>query len=303
MPDIHELTLLHGLQMNAQGGLAFQRLDTLAAEVAMETAALAQLPLTAFTTPHRPVRLNVQLDAARRRTRQFVACVLKNPQLDSQSCFSLRLLALATRMKDDRAGAQQLLHANLDFVEHLLTRHVVAVGPDRVPVYFELYFTGDFAGVRAIENSICGCSPNAMHRVPSPPEVATLAALKLMCSMCDCRSTAAERTMRAHQPVAGVIVPCDCCQYGHNPAYQNAEQVAFTDKLETMHAARNTTNGKKDLATFMSAHKRKHRGTHPGPAGLPFSSASLHSWIVDLLHVDLNHGKLVWKWALTRRLP
>ena len=26
-------------------------------------------------------------------------------------------------------------------------------------------------------------------------------------------------------------------------------------------------------------------------------------WMVDLLHVDLNEGKLTWKWALVRNLP
>eukprot|EP00965_Chrysotila_dentata_P058739 1948837-Pleurochrysis_carterae.AAC.5 len=69
------------------------------------------------------------------------------PLLDSQSCFQLRLLALGTRMKDDRAGAEQLLAGT--------------------PVHFELFFAGDFAGVRAIENFICGCRPEAMHAVPA----------------------------------------------------------------------------------------------------------------------------------------
>eukprot|EP00965_Chrysotila_dentata_P039467 1312154-Pleurochrysis_carterae.AAC.1 len=70
-------------------------------------------------------------------------------------------------MKDDRAGAEQLLSANIPFIKHLLQQHTFCVGLDRVPVYFELFFTGDFAGVRAIENAICGCAPEAIHIVPT----------------------------------------------------------------------------------------------------------------------------------------
>eukprot|EP00965_Chrysotila_dentata_P186407 6154978-Pleurochrysis_carterae.AAC.1 len=43
---------------------------------------------------------------------------------------------------------------------------------------------------------------------------------------------------------------------------------------------------------FMGKHKKLHRGTMPGLSGTPFTSAVLERWIVDLLHVDLNHGKL-----------
>ena len=32
-------------------------------------------------------------------------------------------------------------------------------------------------------------------------------------------------------------------------------------------------------------------------------STRLVDWIVDTLHVDLNLGKLTWKWALVRKLP
>jgi hypothetical protein len=32
-------------------------------------------------------------------------------------------------------------------------------------------------------------------------------------------------------------------------------------------------------------------------------STRLVDWIVDLLHCDLNLGKLTWKWALIRKLP
>eukprot|EP00965_Chrysotila_dentata_P221407 6192365-Pleurochrysis_carterae.AAC.6 len=120
--------------MSDSGGLAFQTLETLAVEAVVETAALRSLPLSALGTAARPVHLVIQLDAARRRSRQFVAVVL-------------RLLALGMRMKDDRAGAGQLLAGT--------------------PVHFELFFAGDFADVRAIENCICGCRPEAMHAVPA----------------------------------------------------------------------------------------------------------------------------------------
>eukprot|EP00965_Chrysotila_dentata_P087425 2886442-Pleurochrysis_carterae.AAC.1 len=80
--------------MTAAGDLAFQTLETLTAEVALVTAALYELPLSAFASAERPFRLVIQLDAARRRTRGFVAVVVKNPQLDSWSCHALHLLAL-----------------------------------------------------------------------------------------------------------------------------------------------------------------------------------------------------------------
>eukprot|EP00965_Chrysotila_dentata_P083859 2767800-Pleurochrysis_carterae.AAC.1 len=73
--------------------------------------------------------------------------------------------------------------------------------------------------------------------------------------------------------------------------------------MQSLQDSCTTATGKKDLGTFISSHKRKHHGTNPGPDGVPLLSAGHSRWIVDLLHVDLNHGKLVWKWALTRRLP
>eukprot|EP00965_Chrysotila_dentata_P177400 5859118-Pleurochrysis_carterae.AAC.1 len=73
--------------------------------------------------------------------------------------------------------------------------------------------------------------------------------------------------------------------------------------MQALRAGCDTAAGKKDLSAFISSHKRKHRGTNPGATGVPLCSVGLDRWIVDLLHTDLNHGKLVWKWALTRRLP
>eukprot|EP00965_Chrysotila_dentata_P225655 6194903-Pleurochrysis_carterae.AAC.1 len=66
------------------------------------------------------VRAVLQIDAARRRTRLFVPSVIKNPDFHSQSCFSLRLLALGVRFKDDRAGFRQLLAPNLDKLRDIL---------------------------------------------------------------------------------------------------------------------------------------------------------------------------------------
>eukprot|EP00965_Chrysotila_dentata_P021902 725137-Pleurochrysis_carterae.AAC.1 len=80
--------------MHANGQVAVQKLETIAHDVAHETARVRGKPLSTFSSARAPVRLVILFDAARRRTRQFVACVAKNPQLNSQSCFALRLLAL-----------------------------------------------------------------------------------------------------------------------------------------------------------------------------------------------------------------
>eukprot|EP00965_Chrysotila_dentata_P049115 1628904-Pleurochrysis_carterae.AAC.1 len=155
----------------------------------------------------RRFRVVVQLDAARRRTRQFFACVAKNPQFHSQSCFALRLLALGVRFKDDRHGAQQLLAKNLPYIETLLTTgtaRVPSISGDAssplVTVEVELFFCGDFAGVRAIEGAVCGCAPEAMYAVPPLSQLSTVSALRSSVLQCDCQSTFAQRTARAHQP-------------------------------------------------------------------------------------------------------
>eukprot|EP00965_Chrysotila_dentata_P178679 5900971-Pleurochrysis_carterae.AAC.1 len=83
---------------------------------------------------------------------------------------------------------------------------------------------------------------------------------------------------------------------------RDAEYQQFSDQLGSLNDAADTADGKKALSTFISKHKRRHRGTRPGPSGASFTSAGLARWIIDPPHVDLNHGKLVWKWALTRRV-
>ena len=60
--------------------------------------------------------------------------------------------------------------------------------------------------------------------------------------------------------------------------------------------------GKNTLSAYITKFKKIHRIV-PGPDGVPFASTTLFHWIVDLLHVDLNEGKLTWKWALVRKLP
>eukprot|EP00965_Chrysotila_dentata_P249465 6208912-Pleurochrysis_carterae.AAC.1 len=118
-------------------------------------------------------------------------------------------------------------------------------------------------------------------------------------SNCDCKSTAAERAARSHAPFNGKVLRCDCCEFGRSPDPQG-ECTALVDWLDELKSDRNE-KGKLQLAAFISSHKKKHLGALPDPAGLPFTSAPLSRWVVDFLHVDLNKGKLAWKWALMRR--
>eukprot|EP00965_Chrysotila_dentata_P089796 2964193-Pleurochrysis_carterae.AAC.1 len=76
---------------------------------------------------------------------------------------------------------------------------------------------------------------------------------------------------------------------------EHEEHSAFVAKMEGLQAGCTTAVGKRDLAAFLFRHKRKHHGTSPGPSGVPLTLAGMGRWIFDLLHVDLNHGKLVWK--------
>eukprot|EP00965_Chrysotila_dentata_P120039 3970602-Pleurochrysis_carterae.AAC.1 len=66
-----------------------------------ETCNLRGIKVEELTANSPLFRALLQIDAARRRTRQFMPLVLKNPDLHSQSCFALRLLALGIRFKDD----------------------------------------------------------------------------------------------------------------------------------------------------------------------------------------------------------
>eukprot|EP00965_Chrysotila_dentata_P204600 6182430-Pleurochrysis_carterae.AAC.1 len=48
----------------------------------------------------------------------------------------------------------------------------------RIPVH--VYFCGDFAGVRAIEGSVCGCPPDVMHAVPSARDISSIDDLPIL---------------------------------------------------------------------------------------------------------------------------
>eukprot|EP00965_Chrysotila_dentata_P004352 141590-Pleurochrysis_carterae.AAC.1 len=69
----------HQWTMSFQGRVAVQSLESLAGEITRETARVKGKPLSFFSSARTAVRIVVQVDAARRRTRQFVACIAKNP--------------------------------------------------------------------------------------------------------------------------------------------------------------------------------------------------------------------------------
>lgn len=123
LPELKALTAEHRLSMSADGRIAYQDLGSLLTSLIHETLRVTQTALSDYhpdQAGHLTLRAVIQLDAARRGRRQFVECVLRNPQLASQSCFALRLLALGIRMKDDKHGAQQLLASNLVLINDLL---------------------------------------------------------------------------------------------------------------------------------------------------------------------------------------
>eukprot|EP00965_Chrysotila_dentata_P230685 6197913-Pleurochrysis_carterae.AAC.4 len=110
---------------------------------------------------------------------------------------------------------------------------------------------------------------------------------------------------QTHRQAGGSLRLLQSC---HAPARQKAELAAFQSQLKRQgHKAlqdNTTEKGKQAQSAFNSSYKRKHRGTFPGPEGRPFTSANCEQWVVNLhLLVDLNKGKLTWKWALLRCLP
>eukprot|EP00965_Chrysotila_dentata_P154863 5117139-Pleurochrysis_carterae.AAC.6 len=233
--------------MAANGRIAYKALESLVGEIAHETANVRGKHISAFSSPQQRMRLFIQLDAARRCTRQFFAVVVKNPQLHSQSCFALRLFALGVRSKDDRHGARQLLASNLPYIENLLVANTALVpsisGDSSLPlisIALELLFCGEFAGVRAIEGVVCYCPSDAMHAVPTPSQLSTLSAHRSSVLQCDYQSTFAQRTARAHQPQpSGEIHACDCCDF----ALERMEVDAFEKRLAALRAG-NTQEGK-----------------------------------------------------------
>eukprot|EP00965_Chrysotila_dentata_P193907 6176039-Pleurochrysis_carterae.AAC.1 len=309
--ELAELSKVHGFEMTENGRISSQSLRSQLGDMLVETASLLGVPLNSFTEES-PLSACIQLDAARRRSRQFLPVVLKNPALDSQSFFALRVLALGVGMKDDRAETQQLLRPNLEAIEEMLQLRSILLRPAdagaaAVRVAVRLKFTGDFAGVLAIEGSLCGCAAIVIHSVPTRNMLATVAALRQTCaSSCDNCTLWRVRWARTHTPLPGKDLPerCDMCQFASNPTTAAAELDTFTGRLAELESNASTAAGKTALSNFVRAlHKLKHANTGPGPNATPLTSARHIDWILDLLLFDLNLGKLTWKWALTRRLP
>lgn len=89
--------------------------------------------------------------------------------------------------------------------------------------------------------------------------------------------------------------------FGHSkdPAAE-AEQLAL--KLEALELD-TTPKSKERRAAVLNTSAATHGGVKLGPSGVPLTKAQLRRWIIDLLHVDMNEGKLTWKWAAMRLLP
>eukprot|EP00965_Chrysotila_dentata_P078189 2577643-Pleurochrysis_carterae.AAC.1 len=165
--------------MSATGHVAFMGLHEHLTSLILETSNLRGVKAEELDITSPPIRAVIQIDAARRRTRQFVPLVLKNPDFPSQSCFALRLLALGVRFKDDRSGFERLLAPNMKLIKELLTekKFTFQLNGKSVVVRVELTFTADFAGVRAIEGQLCGCDSSVLHTVPDAANIATPASL------------------------------------------------------------------------------------------------------------------------------
>ena len=313
--DLKQLASSCDLTVSADGRIACQSLELLSTKLIHETCRTLNVDLSYFSEGGENTCYgNIQLDAARRRTRQFVVVALKNPQLLSESCFALHLLALGVRFKDDRNGAQRLLEPNLPLVEQLLIdKHIDVpvkeneVDGQKMRVKFELRFTGDFAGVRGIEGQLCSCGPEAIHLVPTEQNLAGPASdvMAWLGSMCDTRATADARARRSHWPAKGSRrpSPCDCCNFGHsrNPEVEFDELETTWNELDAR--AQKNDAGKRELQNKQKVHRKAHRNTALGPNGRPLTSATLFQWVLDFLHVDLNEGKGTWKWGLIRLLP
>eukprot|EP00965_Chrysotila_dentata_P184517 6091235-Pleurochrysis_carterae.AAC.1 len=160
--------------MTANGGLAFQTLETLASEVALETACLLNLPLLSFSTAACPVRQIIQLVGSCLPSH---ASVHSSCSEESAVEFTILLLAAFACARhaheitlESSSSLAQTFPSSSTFCCSTTSALVLIAA---TPVHFELFFSGDFAGVRAIKNAICGCPPEAMHSVPAAEEVAT----------------------------------------------------------------------------------------------------------------------------------
>ena len=272
-PFLHELSETHGLSISANGRIAFQSMRVQLLESAKETCRMLDMTMPELQASGVPLKSALQTDAARRRTRQFLPCVLKNKAIDSQSCFALRLLGLGIRYKDDKYGFESVLQPNIECIEECLRMREVSVGTDAAGAdlrfKIELRLTGDAAGVQAIEGQMCGCPREAIHEVPSMSDMATLEALKATISKCDNKTASDVRRIRSHTPLKGEKLPrpCDCCAFGHDPAKAEAEHAALIKRLtELKHDTSDA--GKRALQTFNRAHKHRHKNVGPGPDGI-----------------------------------
>eukprot|EP00965_Chrysotila_dentata_P009805 319863-Pleurochrysis_carterae.AAC.1 len=76
-----------------------------------------------------------------------------------------------------------------------------------------------------------------MHAVPAAEAVSTLAALKQTCATCDCHATTEQRIVRAHEPVDGNVLPCDCCKFGHDRLTAQDEYEASAARMQALNTA------------------------------------------------------------------
>ena len=270
--EFKRLSESHGLDINANGRIAFQSLRLQLLEMASETARILNTSITQLCSDGIELRGAVQTDAARRRTRQFLPAVLKNARLNSQSCFALRLIGLGIRYKDDRKGFREVLMPNLECIEECLRLKKVwlDVGGEIGWLQFKINLkcTGDFAGVRAIEGQLCGCSREVIHQVPTVADVASLASLRALNATCDNTTSAETRHIRSHSPFPGETLPrpCDCCSFGHDSRAAAAQLTQFTQNLVSMQAE-TSEKGKRVLSNYVRDFKNKHKNCCPGPDG------------------------------------
>eukprot|EP00965_Chrysotila_dentata_P221130 6192215-Pleurochrysis_carterae.AAC.1 len=68
----------------------------------------------------------------------------------------------------------------------------------------------------------------------------------------------------------------------------------FHGELNRLRADTSEKGKVDELSKYIRSHNQRHADTGPGPECVPLTSATLLDWVLDLLHVDLNLGKLAW---------
>eukprot|EP00965_Chrysotila_dentata_P016654 552649-Pleurochrysis_carterae.AAC.2 len=86
--------------------------------------------------------------------------------------------------------------------------------------------------------------------------------------------------------------PCKCCAYGHDASTRAGELQAFEEQIGALEQAVDTDEGKTHWAAFIRKHNLKHANVGPGVDFPPVLITTLNDWVLSLLHVDLNEGKL-----------